>query len=66
MGVLKTPFHTKTKFQEQQQYEECLECLFQVVNQRGTLLTAVQIGLSSRLYGAPGDTILVCIPGYSK
>ncbi|XP_026325677.1 uncharacterized protein LOC113234551 isoform X2 [Hyposmocoma kahamanoa] len=31
----------------------------QVVNQRGTLLTAVQIGLSSRLYGAPGDTILL-------
>ncbi|XP_053622615.1 uncharacterized protein LOC128682111 isoform X2 [Plodia interpunctella] len=29
----------------------------QVVNQRGSLLTAVQIGLSSRLYGAPGDSL---------
>ncbi|XP_026762136.2 uncharacterized protein LOC113520912 [Galleria mellonella] len=29
----------------------------QVVNQRGTLLTAVQIGLSTRLYGAPGDNL---------
>ncbi|CAG9790557.1 unnamed protein product [Diatraea saccharalis] len=29
----------------------------QVVNQRGALLTAVQIGLSTRLYGAPGDSL---------
>ncbi|XP_073966310.1 uncharacterized protein isoform X2 [Choristoneura fumiferana] len=29
----------------------------QVVNQRGTILTAVQIGLSTRLYGAPGDNL---------
>ncbi|XP_028159175.1 uncharacterized protein LOC114351977 isoform X1 [Ostrinia furnacalis] len=29
----------------------------QVVNQRGTILTAVQIGLGSRLYGAPGDNL---------
>lgn len=31
----------------------------QTVNQRGSLLTAVQIGLSSRLYGAPGDNLQV-------
>ncbi|XP_072946853.1 uncharacterized protein [Epargyreus clarus] len=29
----------------------------QVVNQRGSILTAVQIGLSTRLYGAPGDSL---------
>ncbi|KAJ0169255.1 hypothetical protein K1T71_015139 [Dendrolimus kikuchii] len=29
----------------------------QTVNQRGSLLTVVQIGLSSRLYGAPGDNL---------
>ncbi|XP_060808472.1 uncharacterized protein LOC106134386 isoform X2 [Amyelois transitella] len=31
----------------------------QVINQRGSLLTAVQIGLSSRLYGAPGDNLQI-------
>ncbi|XP_048002906.1 uncharacterized protein LOC125239382 isoform X2 [Leguminivora glycinivorella] len=29
----------------------------QVVNQQGTILTAVQIGLSTRLYGTPGDNL---------
>ncbi|KAG6465882.1 hypothetical protein O3G_MSEX015465 [Manduca sexta] len=29
----------------------------QVVNQRGVILTAVQIGLSTRLYGSPGDRL---------
>lgn len=29
----------------------------QVVNQQGTLLTSVQIGLASRLYGAPGENL---------
>ncbi|CAH2065149.1 unnamed protein product, partial [Iphiclides podalirius] len=32
------------------------QALSQVVNQRGVILTAVQIGLSTRLYGAPGDS----------
>lgn len=29
----------------------------QAINQRGQLLTSVQIGLSTRLYGAPGDNL---------
>ncbi|XP_063545150.1 uncharacterized protein LOC134753253 isoform X1 [Cydia strobilella] len=29
----------------------------QVVNQQGTIMTAVQIGLSTRLYGSPGDNL---------
>ncbi|XP_026747956.1 uncharacterized protein LOC113508944 [Trichoplusia ni] len=29
----------------------------QVVNQQGSLLTSVQIGLASRLYGAPGENL---------
>ncbi|KAL0858443.1 hypothetical protein ABMA27_012319 [Loxostege sticticalis] len=29
----------------------------QIVDQRGSLLTAAQIGLGSRLYGAPGDSL---------
>ncbi|XP_061727000.1 uncharacterized protein LOC133532395 isoform X1 [Cydia pomonella] len=29
----------------------------QVMNQHGTILTAVQIGLSTRLYGTPGDNL---------
>ncbi|XP_045456328.1 uncharacterized protein LOC123666170 [Melitaea cinxia] len=28
-----------------------------VVNQRGSILTSVQVGLSTRLYGAPGDRL---------
>ncbi|KAG7306610.1 hypothetical protein JYU34_007980 [Plutella xylostella] len=31
----------------------------QVVNQLGTLMTTVQIGLSSRLYGAPGEIFAI-------
>ncbi|XP_063899331.1 uncharacterized protein LOC110378641 isoform X1 [Helicoverpa armigera] len=29
----------------------------QIVSQQGTLLTSIQIGLSSRLYGAPGENL---------
>lgn len=33
--------------------------LQQVVNQQGSLLTTVQIGLSTKLYGSPGENLQV-------
>ncbi|XP_049884072.1 uncharacterized protein LOC126379383 isoform X2 [Pectinophora gossypiella] len=49
-------------YNEKLQYNESTVLPFnraisQVVNQRGSLLTAVQIGLGTRLYGAPGDSL---------
>ncbi|XP_048480069.1 uncharacterized protein LOC105390047 isoform X3 [Plutella xylostella] len=46
--------------QRQMQYNETGgRTTSQVVNQLGTLMTTVQIGLSSRLYGAPGEIFAI-------
>ncbi|XP_037296528.1 uncharacterized protein LOC115453643 [Manduca sexta] len=49
--------NSKVYFQRLNDSEMMSRAVAQVVNQRGVILTAVQIGLSTRLYGSPGDRL---------
>ncbi|CAH0698240.1 unnamed protein product [Spodoptera exigua] len=44
-------------FNQNQDAQPYSRAISQVVNQQGIVLTAIQIGLASRLYGAPGESL---------
>lgn len=52
-------YNAQLLFNQNQSAQPYSRAMSQVVNQQGIVLTAVQIGLASRLYGAPGESLQV-------
>ncbi|XP_050556879.1 uncharacterized protein LOC118281273 isoform X2 [Spodoptera frugiperda] len=50
-------YNAQLLYNQNQNTQPFSRAISQVVNQQGVVLTAVQIGLASRLYGAPGESL---------